>query len=182
MQRADKRILLALALLVAGLHFAVGFALTRPTSESWKIHAEGLLAIPTPCCSEASLWESLDEVSEDGQRPRPATAVEAARWLNDWPYGDHDEAAFSEGEPLEASVKNMEVRCVGTPTGPEIVPRTGSDAYTLESIRLRRECVFTKWRVWSQETTATTAERLHERHTVWAGEDGFFRGRVDYWR
>jgi hypothetical protein len=36
-----------------------------------------------------------------------------------------------------------------------------------------------KWKVWSAETAD---ERPNERHTVWADEDGFFHGRVDYWQ
>ena len=180
MQLADKRMALGVALLAAGALFATGIFLTRTGSdeESWRPHAEGLLAVPTPCCTEATLWESLEQISHDEQRPKPATAEEAARWLNQWPYRARGDEADPNEAPLGIGVKNEEVRCIGEPSGPEIVPGRG-DAYTLELVRMRRECVFTKWRVWDQETAE---RRPNERHSIWAGDDGFFRGRVDYWR
>jgi hypothetical protein len=180
MHLADKRMTVGVVLVVASALIAVALFLTRAPSgeESWKPHAEGLLAVPTPCCTEATLWDSLDQVSDDEQRPRPATAEEAARWLNTWPYRARGEGAEPSEPPLGVGVKNQEVRCIGQPSGPDIVPGR-NDEYTLEAVRLRRECVFTKWRVWDDETVE---RRPNERHTIWAGDDGFFRARVDYWR
>ena len=170
----------ALTIAVAGAAAAVLFSMYGggATKERWRTEVEGLLAVPSPCCTDATLWDSLDEVSEDGQRPRPASAAEAALWINTWPYRERGEAGNPDEPPLAVGIKNSEIRCTGAPTGPE-VPRTGDDAYTLEAVRLRRECVFTKWRVWAPETAEW---RMNERHTVWAEDDGFFRGRVDYWR
>jgi hypothetical protein len=179
MQHTEKRISLVITLATVAALSAIVFALTRPRNDtkSWKTHAEGILAVPIPCCTEASLWESLDSVRDDGQRPRPANATESARWLNEWPYRSHDDSDAPAESPGIA-IRNSEVRCFGTPTGPE-VPRAGDDAYTLEAIRLRYECMFIKWRVWNADTPK---DRLDERHTVWAEHDGFFRGRIDYWR
>jgi len=173
-------IIIALISLAAGAAAAFFFFDGRGGSgERWRTEVEGLLAVPSPCCTEATLWDSIEDVSDDGQRPRPATAEEAALWLNTWPYRERGEKANPDEPSLAIRIKNEEVRCTGEPTGPDVVPRTGGDAYTLEVVRLRRECVFTKWRVWAPETAEW---RMNERHTVWAGEDGFFRGRVDYWR
>lgn len=180
MESADKRMVLVVALVVAGALLAIGFFLARPreSKESWTTEFEGLLAVPSPCCTEATLWESIDAISEDGQRPKPATAEDAARWLNTWPYQPRGDDAGGTTEAPGVGIKNSEVRCVGTPTGPDIVPGR-NDAYTLEAVRLRRECVFTKWRVWDIDAPE---DQLNERHTIWGGEDGFFYGRVDYWR
>ena len=180
MQRTDKRKLLAIIVVVSGLLFAVGFALSRRADkkESWKPAAEGFVAVATPCCTEASLWDALDAVTPDGQRGRPASAAEAAQWLNDWPYRGPDEHGTPDEKPLRVAVQNSEVRCFGTPTGPE-VPREGDDEETLKAIHYRRECRYIKWKVWSGETAE---EHLNERHTVWVDEDGFYHGRVDYWR
>ena len=180
MQSADKRMILVVALVVAGALLAIGFFLALPgeSTTSWKTELEGLLAVPSPCCTEATLWASIDEVSEDGQRPKPATAEEAARWLNTWPYQPRGEGADGAAQAPGIGIKNSEVRCTGTPTGPDIVPGR-NDVYTLEAVRLRRECVFTKWRVWDADAPE---DQLNERHTIWGGQDGFFYGRVDYWR
>ena len=56
---------------------------------SWKPTAEGFLAVETPCCTSASLWESLDDVRSEGQRARPATAQEVAEWLDQSPPPEH---------------------------------------------------------------------------------------------
>ena len=179
MQLTEKRRILVIVLAVVAGLCTIGLALTSPEddTESWKTHAEGILAVPTPCCTEASLWESLDAVRDDEQRPRPANAEEAARWLNQWPYRSRDDAN-SPTESPGIGVRNREVRCFGPPTGPE-VPLTGDDAYTLEAIRSRHECMFIKWQVWNADTPK---DRFNERHTVQVDPDGFFHGRVDYWQ
>jgi hypothetical protein len=180
MQRTNKGMILAVTIVVGALLLAVGFALSWRTDdgESWKATVEGFLAVATPCCIEASLWDSLDEVAADGQRARPASAAEAARWFNDWPYMSRNEDGASDEPELRVAVQSSEVRCVGAPTGPE-VPREGDDEETLEALWHRRECTYAKWKVWTAETAE---EQLGERHTLWVDEDGFFRGRVDYWR
>lgn len=180
MTMANKRAMIVAVIVIIVAGAAAAFLLLgRGTEdERWRTEVEGLLAVPSPCCTDATLWDSIDQVTEDGQRPKPATAAEAALWLNTWPYRARGEEADPDEPPLAIGIKNSEVRCIGTPTGPE-VPRTGDDAYTLEAIRMRRECVYTKWRVWAPETAEW---RMNERHTVWAEEDGLFRGRVDYWR
>ena len=38
---------------------------------------------------------------------------------------------------------------------------------------------YVKWKVCAVETAA---ERPNERHAVWVDENGFFRGRIDYWK
>lgn len=174
-----RRMIIAVTLVVMVGAAVAAFVWRGSTrGERWRAEFEGLLAVPSPCCTEATLWDSIDQVTNDGQRPKPATAAEAALWLNTWPYRERGEEANPDEPPLAIGIRNSEVRCVGTPTGPD-VPRTGDDAYTLEAVRMRRECVFTKWRVWAPETAEW---RRNERHTVWAEEDGLFRGRVDYWR
>jgi len=180
MQRVDRRKLLAIIVIVWALLFAAGFALSRRADEpqSWKSAAEGFLAVPTPCCTGASLWDALDAVTADGQRARPASATEAAQWLNDWPYRSRDELETPDEKPLSVAARNSELRCSGASTGPT-VPLEGDDEETLEAIRDRRECTYAKWQVWSGETAE---EHLNERHTVWVDEDGFFHARVDYWR
>ena len=178
MKRWNSRALVVATFVAIGAAVGTGFALGgNGNAPTWTTHAEGLLAVPSPCCTDATIWRSLDEISDDGQRPRPASAAEAAAWIDRWPHAPRGELAHEHGAPLEVRIKNSEVRCTGTPSGPEIFD-TGNDVHTLEAVRLRNECVFTKWRVWSEATAET---RLHERHTVWAGDDGFFRGRVDYW-
>ena len=180
MQRIDRRKLFAIVVIGWALLVAVGFALSRgpDEEESWKPAAEGFLAVPTPCCTKASLWDALDAVTPDEQRARPASAAEASQWLNDWPYRDRDEDGIADEELLRVHIQNSEVRCSGAPTGPD-VPREGDDEETLEAIRYRPECRVIKWKVWSGETAE---EHLNERHTVWVDEDGFFHARVDYWR
>ena len=88
MQHTHSRKVVVIALALIGALSAIGFALTRGSdgARSWKTHADGILAVATPCCSGASLWESLDTERDDGNRPRPANAEEAARWLNEWPH------------------------------------------------------------------------------------------------
>ena len=55
-------LLLLITIAVGGALFAVGFALSRRAdkADSWTTKVEGFLAVPTPCCTEASLWDSLD--------------------------------------------------------------------------------------------------------------------------
>ncbi len=180
MGTANKRIFVALAAIGAVLILAVGIVLTMrgEKAESWNPAAEGYLAIATPCCTRASLWDALDTITPDDQRARPASAAEAAQWLNDWPYRSREDHDGSQEAQLDVSLQSTEVRCVGPPTGGRI-PRHDGDEVTLEAIRHRRECVYAKWKVWSAETAD---ERLNERHTVWADDDGFFHGRVDYWQ
>lgn len=157
---------------------AVVWALNRgPSAETWQPEAEGFLAVATPCCEEASLWRDLDSETDDGQRARPATAADAAAWLNTWPYRDRGEEDTQADAPLQVAVRSNEVRCVGPPSGAE-VPRDGDDVATVEALRDRTECSYARWQVWADETAA---ERPNERHTVWADEDGAFHGRVDYW-
>lgn len=171
---------LAVAIVVAILFLAGGFALSRRADKvkSWNSEIEGFLAVATPCCTKASFWEELDAVTADGQRARPASIQEAAQWLNDWPYRNRHEHDMPHEGQLSIAAQSSEVRCVGAPTGPEIRPE-GPDQQTLKAIRYRRECTYAKWKVWNAETAK---EHLNERHTVWVDEGGFFRGRVDYWR
>ena len=145
------------------------------TMMSWESVAEGYVVVPTPCCTEAALSNEVNSITDEGQRMRPASAVEAAAWLNAWPYGD---LATEVTKELQVAAKNREVRCVGEPTGPEIIAK-GNDVETLGALQWRQECTYAKWRVWSPETAE---ERPNERHKVWADEDGFFHGRVDYWK
>jgi len=179
-QRTNKRVVLAITFIVGALLLTAGLVLSkRADAPSWKPAAEGFLAVPTPCCTEASLWDSLDEVSADGQRPLPASAEEAAQWLNEWPYRARDEDDTQRDRALPAiAAQSSEVRCTGAPSGPK-VPQKGDDEQTLDAIRDRRECTYAKWKVWAAETAG---DQLNERHTVWVDEGGFFHGRVDYWR
>lgn len=177
-----KPVAIVLSVVGAALLVALATVLVQRASreEAWSTEVEGFLAVPTPCCSEATIWKDLDRISEDGQQARPATPAEAARWLNTWPYRER-EAVDEDGEPeqpLLIAVQNTEVRCVGKPTGAE-VPQHGDDAETVRALRRRQECVFTKWKIWSEENTEPPSD---ERHTVWADEEGRFHGRVDYWR
>jgi hypothetical protein len=180
MQQTNRGLVWATTIVVGALVLAVGFFLFGRTEDakSWDAAVEGFLAVATPCCTEASLWNSLDEVTADRQRARPASTAEAARWLNDWPYKGRNQEDASDERGLDLAAQSSEVRCVGAPTGPE-VPREGDDEQTLKALRHRRECTYAKWKVWTAETAD---EHLGERHTVWVDEDGFFRGRVDYWR
>jgi len=183
MKAAHKRSLVALVAVVAiiaGAAFAIGGALPNRDgkAESWTQPVEGFLAVATPCCSRASLWDALDVVTPDKQRARPASAAEAAGWLNDWPYRSREEHDSADDEALNVAAQSREVRCIGAPTG-EPVPQGGDDAETLEAIRHRRECTYGKWRVWSGETAE---KRPNERHTVWVDDAGWFHGRVEYWR
>jgi len=80
MKTANKRVVVALAIIGGAVILAVGIALTKPDekAESWTPAAEGFLAIATPCCTQASLWDALDAVTPDEQHARPASAAEAA--------------------------------------------------------------------------------------------------------
>lgn len=182
MERNNKLLISILSLVALAVLLAVGFAVSwshDETADSWTAGVEGFLAVPTPCCTKASLWSSLDEVSADGQQARPATAAEAARWLDQWPYRSRDERdAASREEALQISAQSSEVKCIGSPTGPSIPARL-PDEDILKAIRNRHECTYARWKVWSGRTAQ---ERPNERHTVWVDEAGFFHGRVDYWR
>ena len=180
MQNTKRRVIWASIVTVAALLLAAGFALSRRDDKatSWTPAVEGFLAVATPCCTMASLWDALDALSDDGQRARPATAAEAAEWLNKWPYRDRGEHSTPDEGQLQPAAQNREVRCVGEPSGPEIHP-DGDDEETLKGVLFRRECTYAKWKVWAGETAE---KRPNERHTVWVDDGGFFHGRVDYWR
>lgn len=181
MKTTNKRIAVALAIVGGVLLLVAGIAMTKrgeKKAASWSPAGEGFLAIATPCCARASLWDSLETVTPDGQRARPASTSEAAQWLNAWPYRSREDRDSPVDPQLHAAAQSSEVRCTGRPTGGEI-PQRGDDEETLEAVRQRRECVYTKWRAWSGETAEA---RQNERHTVWADEKGFFHARVDYWR
>ena len=167
----------ALAVIV-GLGWGLFVASREPEPPSWRQEAEGFLAVATPCCSDASLWSTLDAVNADGQRARPATAAETAGWINEWPYRNRQEDDDSDEVLLRVAAQSREVRCTGAPTGPD-VRQEGDDKETLEAIRGRLECTYAKWKVWTGETAK---ERPNERHTVWVDEYGLFHGRVDFWR
>lgn len=173
---------MVLAITVVGMAIlvAVGFAVSKDadTEKSWKPEVEGFLAVATPCCTRASLWDDLDTVTADGQRARPASAAEAAQWLSEWPYRSRDEHGTADEEQLRIAAQSREVRCTGPPSGPE-VPQRGDDEETLKALYFRRECTYAKWRVW---TPGTAESHPNERHTVWVDEAGLFRARVDYWK
>lgn len=171
---------LLIAIAVGAALFAIGFAWTRHADkpESWKPTVEGFLGVATPCCTEASLWDELDTVTDDGQRARPASAAEAADWLNTWPNRGYDEQSTADEVQLQPVSQSSEVRCAGEPSGPEIRPDV-DDEETLKGIQVRRECTFVKWKAWAGETAE---KRPNERHTVWVDDGGLFHGRVDYWR
>ena len=180
METANRGVLVGLGLLI--LATAVGAWVwlrdAEPETETWQPAVEGFLAVATPCCEEASLWSDLSVETDDGQRGRPATAEETAVWLDTWPYRERGEEEVPEASELKVSMRSSEVRCVGPASGAD-VPRNGDDAATVEALRNRRECSYARWRVWAEETAE---DRLNERHTVWADEDGLFHGRVDYWK
>jgi hypothetical protein len=154
MARTHNRLLPATTIAVGCAVFVIGFVLSQRDNDapSWKSVADGFLAVPTPCCTEADLWNELDTTREDGQRGRPASAEEAAEWLDAWRDGAEGELT----EELQVAAENQEVRCVGKP-----------------------ECSYAKWRIWSSETAE---RRHHERRTVWVDEAGFFHGRIDHWK
>jgi hypothetical protein len=182
MKAAHKRslaVLVAVAAIIGGVVFAVrgGLSNRGDKAESWTQSVEGFLAVATPCCSRASLWDALDAVTHDDQRARPASAAEAAEWLNEWPYRSREEQDSAAEEELSVAAQSGEIRCAGAPTGAD-VPQDGDDEKTLEAIRHRRECTYGKWKAWSAETAK---KRPNERHTIWVDDDGLFHGRVDYW-
>jgi hypothetical protein len=176
MARTHNRLLPATTIAVGCAVFVIGFVLSQRDNDapSWKSVADGFLAVPTPCCTEADLWNELDTTREDGQRGRPASAEEAAEWLDAWRDGAEGELT----EELQVAAENQEVRCVGKPTGPAIFP-SAEDTETLETIQRKPECSYAKWRIWSSETAE---RRHHERRTVWVDEAGFFHGRIDHWK
>ncbi|MGB5813148.1 MAG: hypothetical protein WBG86_21620 [Polyangiales bacterium] len=168
-----------LALGLAGIAIAaiaaIVWANRAPDEETWQPATEGFLAVATPCCTEASLWDSLSTESPDHQRPRAATPAEAAAWLNTWPY--RERGANSDMEEPAVSMRSSEVRCVGPPSGPP-VPRNDDDEETIAALSKSPACVYARWKVWKN---GARGGRPNERHTVWADESGLLHGRVDYW-
>ena len=75
-------------------------------------------------------------------------------------------------------MQGNQIRCVGAFVGSD-VPRRGDDEETLDALRDRPGCAYVKWKVWTQ---GEAKARPNERHAVWVDDNGFFRGRVDYWR
>lgn len=145
-------------------------------AETWRAEHEGYLAVEAP--GGVELRRDLNGTRPSGPGVRPATAAEALTWIDAWPYRVPGNAESPDQGELRVAAKSREVRCTGTPTG-ESVPQRGDEVETIEALRTRLECTYAKWMVWSGETAT---ERPNERHTVWADEDGRFRGRVDYWR
>lgn len=180
MQRTNKLAILAVAGTIAGLLVVAGFAMTMHVDapKSWKPAAEGFLAVATPCCTEASLWDALDAALEDGQHARPASTAEAADWLNAWPYRPREKKESQEDSAPPVAMQGDQVRCIGAFAGSD-VPRRGDDEETLDALRGSPGCAYVKWKVWTQ---GEAKARLNERHAVWVDDKGFFRGRVDYWR
>lgn len=180
MTTSRKRIVGGIATIGGAIILVLGIALAMrgEKAESWTAHAEGFLAVATPCCYRASLWDSLGDTTPDDQRARPASAAEAVRWLDDWPYRDREAQESADEAQLTHSMQSREVRCVGPRSGDDI-PQRGDDEETASALRNRLECSYAKWRVWSEETANG---RPNERHTIWADEDGFFHGRVDHWK
>jgi len=172
-----KGILIAATAIVATALVAIGIAImSKPEPPSWRPEAQGPLGIVS---SNGSLGDRVDIVPENGAQLQPATAAEAAEWLNRWPYRSRaGRRPPADEERLSVGAQSAEVRCSGPPVEPSIVP-DGDDAGTLAAIRRRQECEYAKWKVWSGETAES---RPNERHTVWADEAGRFHGRVDYWR
>ena len=176
MEPTHKRILTITTITAGCAVIVVGFGLSRQPddAETWEPVAEGFLAVATPCCSDADLWDELDSTNEDGQRARPASATEAAKWLNTWNHASDTTTA----RELDVAAQNTEVRCIGKPTGEPIVPN-GNDIETINAIRRRPECMYSKWKVWTSETAE---RRPNERRVVSVDDEGFFHGRIDHWR
>ena len=175
-KRGKVGIAATLVVVSAVAAIALGVALRRQKQPpSWRPEAEGLLAIVS---TDPALWDRIGVVPEDARQVQPATATEAAEWLNSWPYRAQGEHPARNEDPLLVSAQNAEIRCSGPPEEPSIVPE-GDDRGTLTAIQQRRACKYVKWKVWAGETAKL---RQNERHTVWVDEAGRFRGRVDYWR
>ena len=180
MRQSSRRVVRTIAIVLACLVpvSAVAFFWFAGEEESWTSDAEGFLAVPTPCCSEALLWDTLDEVTEDGQRPRPANAAEAAVWQDTWPYRGRDEQGRGSENTLHVAVQSSELRCVGINDASQPPPpSSGEDALSL--VRTRPGCEYVKWKIWSG---GTAERRPNERHAIWADSEGNFHGRVDFWR
>jgi hypothetical protein len=142
----------------------------------WSKAHEGFLAVATPCCSEASLWDALDTTTADGQRARAASLEEVAEWLDLWPYRSREEQTESPGAELRVGLQGSEVRCYrGEKFGG--VPPHAEDI--LRVLQLRTSCQYSKWKAWTPDTAKG---RLPERHTVWADDNGHFHGLVQYKR
>jgi hypothetical protein len=165
-----------------GLAFITGSRSGQATDESkpsdaagsWSTEDEGFLAVATPCCSRASLWDSLDAVSPDGQRARPVLPDEVVGWLNAWPYRSREDRDGSGDTELRVAARGRLVKCRSRQAFGK-VPNDDEDV--LRRLRDRRECEYSTWKAWTEETSAG---HLAERHTVWVDEDGNFRGRVEY--
>ena len=147
-----------------------------PSAGSWSTVTEGFLAVATPCCDRASLWDALDTISADGQRARPASLAEAAQWLDEWPYRSRDEQDSDEAE-FRVAAQGSEVRCYG-PLEDGGVPNDDDDEVVLEALRRGGNCVYLKWKAWAARNPN---EPQRERHWVAIDGKGFFRGRVEYW-
>ena len=144
------------------------------SASPWSVVDEGFLAVATPCCADASLWDALDTTTPDDQRARPASAAEVADWLNRWPYRSRDEADGSPEEQLRVAARGSDVRCFD---GKGFGDRPALEADLVRALQQRSECEYSRWQAW---TPATANGRLPERHTVWADADGHFHGRVKY--
>lgn len=187
MSTLDKRMAVALGLIGTFLVVAVcwnllarggslGTTTNLASAGSWRQVTEGFLAVATPCCERASVWGALETVTPDGQRARAASLEEAAEWLDEWPYRSRDAEGSHDATP-EVAALGSEVRCYGTRANGEVL-NNDNDEKVLRALRLKRNCVYTKWKAWD-EPTADGSER--ERHWVGVDGDGLFRGRVEYW-
>lgn len=192
MTKANMRTMAALATIGALLTLAIGIAMfgidesTQVSDEndasrsagSWSGVTEGFLAVATPCCDRASVWETLDTITPDGQRARPASLKEAAQWLNEWPYRSRDDED-SDPEELSVAAQGSEVRCYGQQPDGGVLNNDDDDEVVLRGLRGRRDCVYTKWQAWAGRDAD---EPQRERHWVGIDGKGYFRGRVEYWR
>ena len=168
---------LAVGLAATGAALAVAAVITLVNrdsdGESWQSDSEGFVAIASGGSAEIGLWKTLNTETPDGKPLRPASVDEVAQWLDAWPYHARDG-----DEPLSVALQSSEVRCSGAASGEGLRPGS-DDRETLVALRDYPGCTYARWRVWSGET----ADRyLNERHTVWTDAEGFFHGRVDYWK
>ncbi|MEM9729416.1 MAG: hypothetical protein AAF997_12575 [Myxococcota bacterium] len=177
MTPARRRMLIGIGTLVFALGVGAGvWYRSQGETAGWHPSAEGFLAVATPCCEAASLWDDLRTETHDGQRGRAVTVSEAAAWLDTWPYREREDETTVGAQGVAVALRSEEVRCVGAARADDVP--LGDDTTTLESLRGRQGCSFARWQVWAEPTAA---ELPHERHTIWADEDGLFHGRVDHW-
>lgn len=177
MSRGHRSKIAATTVVVAAL-VGVGVIVIQKRQQqppSWQPGAEGLLAVADVDTARSN---RIRVVPEDESQVQPATAAEAAEWLNSWPYHAQGERLAEDEAPLRVGAQSAEVRCSGPPKEPAIVP-DGDDVGTITAIQRRRDCEYVKWKAWTGETANV---RDNERHTVWVDDAGRFRGRVDYWR